>query len=287
MKITACITTMNRPQELDECLKGLWSSTYLPHAVVVSDNSTDPEVQRSNQEVVQRYAQTVYLEGPHTGVTANRNNALHAAPQDSDRIIFLADDIQVSPNFFERAVQCYQNLPPGLDEKTILTGDNRNEFSPPDIGPLGVNFRGYFCPWKPGIPQVVNLYASLFPKKFLDQEEWDEQIFLGQEDIELSLRALRCGYQIIYEPTLKVFDTRFQKTTLPSAEQGKMQSYEIYVAASRLYIGIKRYKHLFPDPIKLLIFRVVYYLHMTLYLLRRKSLQSWPDIIKISNVNRL
>lgn len=110
---------------------------------------------------------------------------------------------------------------------------------------------------------------------------------MGQEDIELSLRALQRGYRIVYAPSLKVFDTRFQKTTLPAAADGPLKSYEIYVAASRLYIGIKRFKYIFPNGFNLLLFQTIYYLHMTLYLLRRRSLQSWPDIIKTSNIQSL
>ena len=278
---------MNRPKELNDCLKALWSSSYQPHRVIVSDNSIDADIQEQSRKSVNSYQNSIYLEGPRTGVTANRNNALRAAPDDTDYIIFLADDIIVPPDFFELASSFYKNLSSEKRAKTIITGDNLNELSPPDIGPLGVNFRGYFCSWKAGLPQVVNLYATIFPKSFLDHDQWDENIFLGQEDIELSLRAINRGYNIVHHKALKVYDTCFQKTTLSSAYSGPLQKYEIYVAASRLYVGIKRYKHLFPNVMKLLMFIFVYYTHMTIYLLRRQSLHSWPEILKTSNANAL
>ncbi|MBE9098538.1 glycosyltransferase family 2 protein [Vacuolonema iberomarrocanum] len=287
MKIAVCITTMNRPNELALCLNALWNSTTTPYKVIISDNSMEPEIQQKNKTVVQHYSDTLYLRGTYRGVSSNRNNALSAVPSDADWVIFIADDICVDPHMFERAINHYYDLPKEERDKTIITGDNRNEFSPPDIGPLGVNFKGYFCPWKPGLPQVVNLYATLFPRAFLDQEQWDENIFLGQEDIELSLRAIRCGYTIAYYTDLKVTDICFNKSTMGSTAKGTLTSYEIYVAASRLYIGIKRYKHLFPNALKLLMFTVTYYTHMALYLFRRRSLSSLADIIKVSNINAL
>ena len=289
MRFTACVTTMNRPKELNECLQALWNSDTRPYSVVVSDNSVDPTVQKQNQDVVSQYANTIYLEGPHEGVSSNRNNALKAVTPDTELVTFLADDICVRPDFISLAIARYQTLPPEKQRKAIFTGDNRNEFSPEDIGPLGVTFRGYFCDrsQRQDTLQVVNLYATVFPRSFLEQEQWDENIFLGQEDIELSLRALKLGYDITYCPELKVFDTCFSKTTLPSAQKGTLKDYEIYVAASRLYIGIKRFKYIFPNPFKLLAFTTLYYLHMTSYLLRRGSLQVWPAIIQTSNIQRL
>jgi len=288
MKITACITTMNRPKELGLCLDALWNSSYLPHAVVVSDNSVDPEIQRQTEDVVNQYPKSIYREGPHTGVTHNRNNALRAVPPDTDRVLFLADDICVKPDFFECAVDYYKRIPPDVRDKIILYGQNRDEYSPPEIGPLGVNFRGYFCEWNPKVPIVVNLYATLFPKEFLDREQWDEHIFLGQEDIELSLRALRQGYQIIYHPEMEVFDLCVKPNHGVTAfKRGPLNQYETYVAASRLYVGIKRYKHLYPDRIKLLLFQILFYSHMTIYLLRKRAIQSWPAILKESRIKAL
>lgn len=288
MKITVCITTMNRPKELGLCLDALWNSSYLPYAVVVSDNSVDPEIQRQTEDVVHQYPKSIYREGPHTGVTHNRNNALNAVPSETDRVLFLADDICVEPDFFERAIAHYEALPVQEREKTILYGQNRDEYSPPEIGPLGVSFRGYFCKWKKGIPQIVNLYTALFPRAFLDKERWDEQIFLGQEDIELSLRALSQGYKIVYHSDMKVFDLCLkQNKGVTTFKVGPLNQYEIYVAASRLYVGIKRYKHLFPNAFKLILFQVIFYSHMTIYLLRRRALSSWPAILKESKIRTL
>lgn len=288
MKFAACITTMNRTKELDECLAALWNSTIKPHSVIVSDNSHIPNVQDENRRVVEKYPQTIYVEGTHAGVSSNRNNALCNVPEDVDLVSFFADDICVEPNFIEAGIARYQDLDSDARPYAILTGDNRNEFSPPhDLGALGVNFRGFFCNWNSQVPIVVCLYATIFPKSFLDLEKWDENIFLGQEDIELSLRALKNGYQIIYCPEMKVFDTCFNRTAVPSAKDGALKQYEIYVAASRLYVGIKRYKHIFPNRLRLIAFLTAYALSTTRYLIRRHSLNSWEEIMQESNISKL
>jgi len=285
MKFTACVTTMNRPKELDACLQALWNSSIKPYAVVVSDNSVDPQIQQENSRVVSCYPGTTYLEGPHTGVSANRNNALKAVSELTELVSFFADDICVEPNFISVAVHRYTQMSLQERQFKILSGVTINQLDKTEHGALGVTFRGYFCEQNPA--QVVNLYASIFPYSFLKQEQWDENIFLGQEDIELSLRALKCGYRIAFCAEMKVVDICFGSSTVPSSRTGRLLSYDIYAEASRFYIGVKRYKNLFPNPLKLLAFIWIYFVHMVIYLIRRGSLDVLPKIIQESNVQRL
>jgi GT2 family glycosyltransferase len=288
MKFVACITTMNRPKELDSCLNALWESSVKPYQVIISDNSEDKTIQEKNLIITKKYPGSIYIEGTHSGVSSNRNNALSHVPDNAELVTFLADDICVNYHFIELGIERYKKLSPEIRDYTILSGDNRNEFSPPhEDGPLGVNFRGFFCKWKEGLPQVVCLYASIFPKPFLDLETWDENIIMGQEDIELSLRALKLGYQILYCPEMRVLDTCFGKPSVPSAKDGPLKIYEIYALASQLYVGIKRYKYIFPNPVNLALFLIAYFDCTFRYLLRRGSLHSWPEIIKASNIDKL
>lgn len=63
--------------------------------------------------------------------------------------------------------------------------------------------------------------------------------------------------------------------------------YEICTEAARLYVGIKRYKYLYPDPLKLGVFLSFYFMHMTAFLLKRGSLNVWPDIVRRSHIKQL
>lgn len=286
MRVSACITTRNRTQELDACLRSLWTSQVKPHSVIVSDDSLDIEVQQKNRQVVQQYPGTTYITGPRSGVCANRNNAVNAIPtSETDLVAFIDDDICVDPDFIAGAINRYTQMPSAQRNLTILSGVSR-DLNGHETTPTKLSFRGYFCP--ADLPEAVAIHAALFPRLFFEQEQWDENIFFGYEDAELCLRALKRGYKILYCPELKVLhDGSNNKSTLIVAEIGSLTKYEICVEAARLYVGIKRYKDLFPNPLKLLAFTSYYFLHMTAFLLKRGSLQAWPEIIRRSQIQRL
>ena len=285
MRLTACITTLNRTQELDACLSSLWNSSVKPYSVIVSDNSPSSEVQQKNRHILSRYPDTTYLEGTHSSISSNRNNALSALTSETDLVTCLADDICVEPDFIERAVDRYTQMSAEEKEFTILSGDCTDKFTPNGRGPLGFSFRGFHCHSDP--PQVVTLFATVFPKSLFDREKWDENIFIGQEDVEFSLRVLQKGYRICYCPDLKVVDICPGASTMPMGGKGPLTDYELYREAGRLYVGTKRYKHLFPNPLKLAAFTGIYFAHMTVYLLKRGSLSTLPEIIRRSNIKCL
>ncbi len=285
MRIAACITTRNRSEQLDNCLKALWHSTVKPHLVVVSDDSQDIEVQRSNQEVVKKYPGTTYITGPRRGVCANRNNAVNATSAlETDFVAFVDDDICVEPDFIANAVNRYSQIPNEQSKYTILTGSSTSTQGQ-KLLPSKLSFRGYFCATE-GTPETVVIHAALFPRQFFSQEQWDEDIYFGYEDAELCLRAIKYGYKIVSCSELQV-NERSTDSVLDAPGIGGVSNYELHIEAARLYIGIKRYKNLFPNPIKLLAFLAIYFVHMSGYLLKRGAIQAWPEIIRRSRIHLL
>jgi len=282
MQLSVCITTRNRPQELTACLGAIWSSTVKPNSVIVSDDSAENEIQDKNFQIVEQYYNTTYLKGPRLGVCANRNNAVNAVT-DADLVAFVDDDICVEPDFIALAVAQYVKMPSTERDRTILTGISGDRDGQ-EMPPGGLTFRGYFHPTDS--PETVIIHAAVFPHAFFYDEQWDENIFFGYEDAELCLRALKRGFRIVYVPELQVRDIGV-KSTLSSPSIGNLTDYEIYIEAARLYVGIKRYKNLFPHLPKLMLFVSVYFIHMTLYLLKRHSLKGLPEIVKRSRIERL
>lgn len=270
MQLSVCITTINAVDDLSSCLQALWQSSVKPSHVIVSDDSLAPEIQQQNRQIVNQYSHTDYIEGPHWGVCANRNCALDRLPP-SDFIAFIDDDICVAPDYIANALNRYQTLPPEARQRTLLTGGT----------PTKLSFRGFFR--QSDRPLCVDLHTAVFPAAFFKTEKWDEKIFFGYEDALLCLQAIKQGYSILHCPELKVADTRSGKSTLNTDGIGKLTKYDIYVEAARLYVGIMRYKHLFPNPFKLTTFLSVYFIHMNIYLLRKKAITAWSDIIKYSH----
>ncbi|MEM7715558.1 MAG: glycosyltransferase [Cyanobacteria bacterium P01_A01_bin.68] len=285
MRIAACITTRNRSEKLNDCLKALWNSSVKPHSVVVSDDSQQIEVQEANQEVVKKYPGTTYITGPKRGVCANRNNAVNATSAlETDFVAFVDDDICVEPDFIANAVERYSQIPSEQRKYTILTGASTSTQGQ-KLLPSKLSFRGYFCATE-GTPETVVIHAALFPRQFFSQEQWDEDIFFGYEDAELCLRAIKYDYKIISCPELRV-NEKSTDSVLDAPGIGGVSNYELHIEAARLYVGIKRYKNLFPNPIKLLVFLTIYFVHMSGYLLKRGAIQAWPEIIRRSRINLL
>jgi GT2 family glycosyltransferase len=267
MQLAACITTRNRPQALDTCLSALWGSTVKPDFVIVSDDSLDYETQQKNLQIVQCYPSTTYKLGPR------KVNAV----SDCDWVMFVDDDICVEPDFIAQALEAYAQLPEQERDLIILTGVSRDQFDR-EAHPGKLNFRGYFCASR--IPEAVVIHAAVFPLSLFREEQWDENIFFGYEDAELSLRALKRGYRILSMPELRVKDTGGQSGTLIVRSKSNLTEYELYIEAARLYVGVKRYKYLFPNALKLASFISIYFIHMIFYLLKRRSLQALPEIVR-------
>ena len=278
MRLSACITTRNRVHELENCLASLWASDVKPHSVIVSDDSSDPEIQNSNHAVVDRYPGTVYVKGPQIGVCGNRNNAVNAV-HDSEYVAFVDDDICVPPNFIRTALAHYYRLALGQRLKTVLSGVSYNQHGEEMLS-TKLTFRGYFQ--LSALPENVVIHAAVFPRSFFIDEQWDENIFFGYEDAELCLRVRKKGYEISYCSDLRVFHSSSGEGTLSTPRIGKLTDYDLYVEAARLYIGVKRYKSIFPNPLKLLFFVGVYFSHMSIYLLRKNALSALPMILERS-----
>lgn len=288
MLISACITTRNRPEQLEVCLKALWDSTTKPHLVVVSDDSADLSMQKRNRDTVAKYPGTNYILGPRIGVCGNRNNAVNAIPVcETDFVAFIDDDISVNPDFITKAIARYQQIPVEEQMHTILSGVSWGVGGEEQMISGKLTFRGYFSATADA-PQTVAIHATLFPRIFFEQEQWDENIFFGYEDAELCLRALRNGYKILHCPELKVIHLGDNgQSTLRVPDIGNLTNYEISIEAARLYVGIKRYKDLFPNFLKLITFLVVYFVHMTAYLLKRRTPQAMPEIVRRSRIQKL
>lgn len=275
MYLSACITTRNRVQELEKCLEAIWNSEVKPYSVIVSDDSSDVTIQQKNQNTVSRYPGTNYIKGPQNGVCGNRNNAVNTV-QHSEYVVFLDDDICIPQDFIGNALSHYQNMSPEQQRKTILSGTCYDE-SGGELVSTKLTFRGHFQIVDK--PENVVVNSAVFPRAFFSEEQWDENIFFGYEDAELCLRLKKRGYKIQYCQDLRVLHNCPGKGTLYIPKIGDLTDYEIYIEAARLYIGIKRYKSIFPNPLKLSLFMGIYFPHMIVFLLRKHALTALPLIL--------
>lgn len=279
MSLGVCITTRHRTDLLRQCLEHIAASTLQPARVVVSDDSSKPEAIAANQAVVAKFPRTLYTSGPHRGVCANRNHAL-AQLDVVDYVAFLDDDALVAPEYFARALAVFDALPADSRERTIVSGV-RLDTNGGRSTKCKLNFSGYFVP--AAETQVAGASYAVYPRSFFDRHLWDEQIYFGYEDAELSLRALHDGYQILHREDLELVDAGINQSTLLD-EGARMNAYSFNGEAARLYVGVKRFKDIERNYAKLAVFVPLFLGQITYSLAKRRSLTRLPELLKLSRV---
>jgi GT2 family glycosyltransferase len=283
MSIGVCITTRHRPEVLEQCLRHLAASTLAPAHVVVSDDSSKPELAEATRRVVVSFPSVTYVRGPLRGVCANRNNALaHLRPV--DYVAFLDDDALVSPTYLAVAHAAYDALPLERRSRSILTGVRLDQKSLRVETNCKLDFRCYFA--SSDTPEIAGASYAAYPRSFFDRHPWDEQIFFGLEDAELSLRALKDGYEIIFVLDMVLTDAGHGASTVLE-EPGKVTGYAFNGEAARLYVGVKRYKEIERDYLKLGAFVVLFFGQITYSLAKRRSLHRMSELVRLSNVAAL
>jgi GT2 family glycosyltransferase len=283
MSTGVCITTRHRPELLEETLQRLQRSTRQPLHIVVSDDSSNPEMIERTRAVVARYPNALYVAGPHRGVCANRNNAV-AHLRDVDYVAFLDDDGFVTPEYLQVAQEVYDAMPPEQRERTILTGTRIDVPHKRIETRAKLDFRCYFAPSERA--EIAGASYAVYPRSFLDRHPWDERIFFGLEDAELSLRARADGYTIEFIPHMIVFDAAQGQSTVLQ-EPGRVTAYAFNGEAARLYLGVKRYKDIEPNYMKLGLFVPLFFAQITYSLAIRRSLNRLPELVRRSNVASL
>jgi glycosyltransferase involved in cell wall biosynthesis len=283
MSIGVCITTRHRPELLERCLEHLAKSTLLPAGIVVSDDSSKPEMQEATAAVVARFPDAVLVRGPRKGVCANRNNALaHLGPV--DYVAFLDDDALVTPTYLSVAEATFAAMPEGRRSRSILSGVRVDAFHPRTEALCRLDFLCYFA--HSDTAEIAGASYAVYPRGFLDRHLWDERIYFGLEDAELSLRALKDGYAIVHVPEMILTDAGLGQSTMLESK-GEVTGYAFTGEAARLYVGVKRYKDIESDYAKLAVFVPLFFAQLTWSLAKRRSLHRMPELVRLSNVTSL
>lgn len=99
MKISVCIPTYNRPQQVRALLTNLLEQQRLPEEVVIVDASPDGATRQVMEVFVGRLPELVY-DHAAKGLTRQRNRAIELTR--GDVVVFLDDDMRLEPDFISR-----------------------------------------------------------------------------------------------------------------------------------------------------------------------------------------
>ena len=262
MKISLCICTRNRPQDLAKALASVYKSLLLPTQIIVSDDSDDLQAAQT-QAACAAVLGITYIRGPRRGLSANRNCCLDFLADDIEAVAYIDDDVVVRPEFLREAANALAAAP----LKTIVTGrENKNGV---EITPHNCSFWGHqeVPPQGEQDYHTVVINTALFPRKLFEGARFDEALKYGSEEADICAQAEAFGYRIRFCPHLvnDHYPSPINRT-----------EYAQVVEASRLYSTYKRYRWLERNPHKAGMYALLAPLHILAGVIKTGRLNNVP-----------
>jgi len=272
MKVSIIIPTINRPKNLEKCLKNLTINTnYKDYEIIIVDSSTSVNALKNNREIAEKF-QARYVYEPRKGLSIARNTGIKNAK--GDIIVFIDDDFIVARDWLKYIIRNYNDrnvmavtgrmidvvpnpLIKDILEQTLTfdRGNKKRIFCKKDLSliklllavkkigkrhlgeytpaPYGIGFG--FCSFRKKVFEIVGLFDEKLGRGTPSQ---------GGEDIDMYYRILKHGYKIVYEPKASVFHFHL----FHSMKDLKDYSYK---CGSSLAYFMKKYLH---DPYVLALF---------------------------------
>ncbi len=205
LSISTIIPSYNGAHKLERTLQALVDQAGIGEVIVVLDGSTD-----NSLEIVKafktRISQLIIIAQPNGGRAFARNEGAKAAT--GDILLFIDDDIEVLLNNLSRHLEFHSH-----QSHAVLVGSPR---LPQDFenGDAFLYFRllterKWLARFNLGLHQVTfkdyvftTQNLSLSKQLFLKIGMFDERL-TDSEDFDLSVRLLRSGHKIFFDPNLR------------------------------------------------------------------------------------
>lgn len=261
MKVAVIIVTYNSEVHIHKAIECLFSQNLQPTKIIVVDTgSNDPsylEKYKTHSHV------EIVLAPKNSGFCKGNNIGMESVPADSEAVFFLNPDAFLTPNYLKLAAETLQKNP-NVGALTGLTlGYEISSDKPTGRYDTTGVFRSWYGRWydraqgnsvkedlyKNGevIPAICG--AVFFCRKVaLDQvllrgkEAFDATFYMYKEDVDLSIRLRKQGWDLLFNPQLIAYHCRgwnSQRSLMPRLFRKLSAKNEIRVNfRSRHPIGI-------------------------------------------------
>ncbi len=215
-RVTIVVLNWNRPAETLACLESLAAADLDGAAILVVDNgSRDGSV----EAIRRRFPDVAVVALPENRGYAGGNNAgIRAALEaGAEGVLLLNNDTRVAPDFLTALLEAMNSSAQCAAVASAIHRLDRPEML--DIAWSEVNFRerhavkirgvnalvGEGFDRRRHVPVVVGCSVLLRGEALRAVGLFDERYFAYHEDVDWSLRALRAGYELFYEPYSRVY----------------------------------------------------------------------------------
>ncbi|MBM4145211.1 MAG: glycosyltransferase [Nitrospira sp.] len=200
IKVSIIIVTFNSETTLRACLNSIFSSSRQPFEIIVVDNASKDMTQSILQEYEGRL--TTVLNNENKGFSYACNQGIRIS--EGKHIILLNPDTIVAPKWIERMISHFSsdvgavgpisNYAAGFQNMELY----KKESLPESLAPDAIADKFYF--WYEGRALETKLligFCLMLRRDILDQIGMlDENLFLGNEDLEISWRLRLNGFKL-------------------------------------------------------------------------------------------
>ncbi len=240
-RVAVIVPNYNGARYLEECLSSLLAQGYRDRRVIVVDNASSDG---SAEMVERRFPQVDLVRNPvNTGFAGGCNTGLRRGlEQGAEYLVLVNSDTRAEPDWLEELVAAADTDPCiGLCQSLILLASRPNVINTAgnESHYLAFGYCGRYLEEDRGVPGGVREIpfasgtAVLARRRMLEEVGlMDEDLFLYQEDLDLSWRARLAGWRVVLAPRSRIhhhyhFDRNREKF--------------YYLERNRLLVSIKNY----------------------------------------------
>jgi GT2 family glycosyltransferase len=203
--ISVIIPTYRREAPLRRCLRDVLAQRHVDFEVFVMDQSPEHEAEtRAMLRGLPAHARHVRLTQPSVVAAVNAGARLATAPL----LVFLDDDIEIADtDLLARHARHYADAGIGGVVGRIVNPDRGIDLAPPEPeGPLGFLAMNFDHPLPMDVPTVCGPNMS-FRRAVVESLGGFDERYTGNAfrwETDFSLRLIRAGYRIRYDPAARV-----------------------------------------------------------------------------------
>ncbi len=219
MFISVVIPTYNL---LEDCIKSLAPTVQNPacnYEVIVSDDKVPSDTKKMIED---KYSWALWVEGPHKGVAANRNNGVKFAK--GDWIVFIDNDCIPDSNLINTYVEAIKNNPHIVAFEGCIKADRKRRHF---LEEAPINETG-------GLFWTCNV---MIQKAYFENvlHGFDENFYMYREDVDIRERIKSDKQTIVFLINAFVIHPwRLQKNPVEMVKQ-QMVSYQYFCSKHPYY----------------------------------------------------